>query len=278
MIWIKPGRPMATIFTVSSMAFFLFVFAWTWSFWIIEAALGLSVSTVQGYALLLLGGFGPMVGGIGFAWFTRSGGSWKAYWMRILDPRLICAGWWAATLLLAPALMALAIAGAVASGDVTASTALRSNAVRFLADPSSLVGFVLSVLVLGPLPEELGWRGYALERLQTRHSPLAAALILGFVWALWHIPLFFLRDMLHWSHGVGSAWFWLFMVQVPCLSVVMSWLFNNTRHSTLAAILFHFSVNFAFALGNVTERTNIWATVLWIAAAVAIARRWSTAR
>lgn len=168
--------------------------------------------------------------------------------------------------------MALATVGAVASGDATAPTALPSNAIRLLAEPSSLVGFVLNLLVLGPLPEELGWRGYALERLQRRHSPLAAALILGLAWALWHTPLFFLRDMLHWRHGVGAAWFWLFMVRVPCLSVLMSWLFNNTRHSTLAAILFHFSANFVAALGNVTDRINICATLLWIAVAVAVAR------
>ncbi len=260
------------------MAFFLFVFGWSWSFWILAVGLGLSVLTPLGYVFLLLGGFGPMVGGIGFAWFRRSGGSWKAYWMRILDPRRITGRWWAATLLLAPALMVLAIVGAVASGDATAPTALQTNVIGLLPEPSSLVGFVLSLLVLGPLPEELGWRGYALERLQTRHGPLAAALILGLAWALWHTPLFFLKDMLHWRHGMGSAWFWLFMVQVPCMSVLMSWLFNNTRHSTLAAILFHFSANFAFALGNVTDRTNICATLLWIAVAVAVAMRSSTAR
>jgi membrane protease YdiL (CAAX protease family) len=163
--------------------------------------------------------------------------------------------------------------GAVASGEAAAPMALKSNATRFLAEPSSLVGFLLTLLILGPVPEELGWRGYAIERLQTRYSPLAAALILGFFWALWHTPLFFLRDMLHWRHGVGSAWFWMFMIQVPCMSVLISWLFNNTRHSTLAAILFHFSTNFAFALGNVTNRTNACATLLWVAAAVAVARR-----
>lgn len=75
-----------------------------------------------------------------------------------------------------------------------------------------------------------------------------------------------------------SAWFWLFLVQVPCLSVVMSWLFNNTRHSTLAAIVFHFSANFAFALGNGTDRTNACATLLWLAVAVVVALRLPAAR
>src|SRR5579885_2086016 len=99
------------------MPFFLFVFGWSWSFWIVAAGLRLSVQTPQGHVLLLLGVLGPMVGGIGFAWFTRFDGSWKSYWARFLDPRRITGGRWAATFLFAPALMGLAIVGAVASGD-----------------------------------------------------------------------------------------------------------------------------------------------------------------
>ena len=52
------------------------------------------------------------------------------------------------------------------------------------------LGSFLPLLIIGPLSEEIGWRGYALERLQTRWNALTSSLIVGLVWALWHLPLF----------------------------------------------------------------------------------------
>ena len=179
------------------MAFLLFVFGWTWSFWIAAAVLDVSVQTPPGRALLVLGLCGPMLGGIGFAWFTRSGGSFQDYWMRVVDPERIVGGWWAVTLLFVPALVTLAALLAIASGDSTVPALLRPNATRLSESPWAIATFLLGLLVLGPLPEELGWRGYALERLQKRYSALSSALMLGIPWAVWHTPLFFMTDMLH---------------------------------------------------------------------------------
>lgn len=256
------------------MVFFLFTFGWTWSFWIAAAIFGLSVRTPLGQSLLLLGLMGPMLGGIIGAWLTRSGGSWQDYWARVVDPRRIRDRWWAVTLLFVPALMATAVLLAISLGDDAVPALLQSNANRILGEPTAVAGFLLGLLLLGPLPEELGWRGFALEVLQRRFRALRAALILGTLWAVWHTPLFFMNGMLHSRHDIGSTWFWLFMAQTLSMSVVMTWLFNSTRRSTLAAILFHYTANLAFALGNVSDLTNTWAALLWISAAVLL----STAR
>ncbi len=97
-----------------------------------------------------------------------------------------------------------------------------------------------------------------------------SSLVLGVVWALWHLPLFVMPGMLHAEHGIGSAWFWLFMLTVVPSAVIYTWIFNNTRRSTLAAILFHFMSNLAYGVGNVTDRTNLYATLLWIGAGIAV--------
>jgi membrane protease YdiL (CAAX protease family) len=258
------------------MLFYAVAFCWSWSFWLAAAALGSSIATPLGFALLLLGVLGPMVAGIGCAWFTRNGESWRDYWRRVVDPRRIPARWWPAALLLAPALAALALFFAAALGDGAAVGLARANVARHVEQPSAIPLFLVSMLLLGPLPEELGWRGYALGRLQARHGPLTSALALGAIWAVWHLPLFYMKGMLHESHGAGSVWFWLFMVQVPCLSIVMTWLFNNTRRSTLGAILFHFSANLALTFCDVTALTNLCGTFLWIA--LAAAAGWSGRR
>jgi CAAX protease family protein len=78
----------------------------------------------------------------------------------------------------------------------------------------TIVPFALGVFVHGPFPAELGWRGYVLDRLQSRWNVVVSSLILGAIWALWHLPLFFIKDMIHCAQGVWSPWFWQFMLGV----------------------------------------------------------------
>lgn len=63
-------------------------------------------------------------------------------------------------------------------------------------------------LFFGPVPEEPGWRGYALDGLQSRHSALVSSLIVGIVWLAWHLPLFFIEGTWQAEHlGVGTLFF-----------------------------------------------------------------------
>jgi membrane protease YdiL (CAAX protease family) len=88
------------------------------------------------------------------------------------------------------------------------------------------------MLFFGPVPEELGWRGCALDRLQERDSALISSLIIGGTWALWHLPLFFIAGTYQHGLGVGTPAFWLFMVTKFPDSILMTWIYNNTRRST----------------------------------------------
>jgi membrane protease YdiL (CAAX protease family) len=83
--------------------------------------------------------------------------------------------------------------------------------------------------------EEMGWRGYVLPRLQTKHNALAASLILAVIWALWHLPKF----VTHWD-TVTFLWF---TVDVIAKSILLTWMLNNTRGSLLLVTLFHASFN-----------------------------------
>ena len=94
-----------------------------------------------------------------------------------------------------------------------------------------------------PIGEEPGWRGFALPRLQQRYGALRGSLILGPLWALWHLPLF-LTVWGTFYHRIGVLLgLFLFILIIMCYTLVMTWLFNNTRGSLFLAILFHSAVD-----------------------------------
>jgi uncharacterized protein len=104
------------------------------------------------------------------------------------------------------------------------------------------LGNFLPLLILGPLSEEIGWRGYALGRLQTRWNALISSLIIGLVWALWHLPLFL---MVGTSQHELRLPFIGFLVGFMANSVFYTVLYNNTKQSLWSAILFHWLFTYA---------------------------------
>jgi uncharacterized protein len=104
------------------------------------------------------------------------------------------------------------------------------------------LGSFLPLLILGPLSEELGWRGYALDRLQTRWNALVSSLIVGLVWSLWHLPLFLIPGTSQHEMGVP---FIGFLIKLTSTSVLYTWLYNNTRRSLWSAILLHWLYTYA---------------------------------
>jgi membrane protease YdiL (CAAX protease family) len=108
-----------------------------------------------------------------------------------------------------------------------------------------LGAFVFMVLIGGPLFEEPGWSGFALPRLQRVHSPLVGGLILGSLWALWHLPGFLIpsQDLTDIPPRGTVLDFFVFALALIGLRLVMQWVFNNTKGSVLMAILIHASWN-----------------------------------
>ncbi|WP_243637817.1 CPBP family intramembrane glutamic endopeptidase [Natrarchaeobius oligotrophus] len=125
---------------------------------------------------------------------------------------------------------------------------------------------------LPPLLEELGWRGYALDRLQLNWSALTASLILGVVWSVWHLPLFFIEGSFqHDSIGFGTAGFWLFTVGIVALSPVFTWVYNHTARSILVVILLHGWINFT---AETIEVADVFYYGSWILLATLLVVIW----
>jgi uncharacterized protein len=91
--------------------------------------------------------------------------------------------------------------------------------------------------------EEVGWRGFALPRLQNRFSALTSSLILTGFWALWHIPLFFYRPG-YTAMNIGGIFGWVFSLLTG--SILLSWLYNSSKASILICAVFHSTIDIAF--------------------------------
>lgn len=96
-----------------------------------------------------------------------------------------------------------------------------------------------ALLVGGPLGEEVGWRGFALPRLQQRFTPVVATIVLGLLWTGWHAPIWFSNN---WSilNVQNIAFYTGFLVLA---AFQYTWAYNNTRGSILIAIVLHASMD-----------------------------------
>jgi membrane protease YdiL (CAAX protease family) len=107
--------------------------------------------------------------------------------------------------------------------------------VRWLIVP---VNLVLVLLIGGPLGEEFDWRGIVLPTLETRFSSLWASLILGIIWTVWHLPLFFIPNSAQHSLPFGMY----ALLTIP-LTLLITWVYHGSADSLMLVMLFHAAVN-----------------------------------
>jgi uncharacterized protein len=123
--------------------------------------------------------------------------------------------------------------------------------------------YVLVVILGGPLFEEPGWRGFALPRLQPLHGPLVGTLILGLLWALWHLPEFLVPA---WAEASGGSSFLAivkFVLIAIAFAIVTTWVFNNTKGSVFMAILVHASIDtFSIPVGGLGSPSAVGNSIL----------------
>jgi len=100
--------------------------------------------------------------------------------------------------------------------------------------------WLLFNLLCGPLGEELGWRGFALNKLEMKYSPLTSALILGFFWGLWHFPLWLLSG---YTGFLLLKYILFFMIAIMSFNIVITVFYNKNRN-LLIPIILHLLFNF----------------------------------
>jgi pimeloyl-ACP methyl ester carboxylesterase/membrane protease YdiL (CAAX protease family) len=180
-------------------------------------------------ALLFIGGLAPTVAAL-WAAYSESGSQGIRDLLAMLVRWRVAPKWYAVASG-APAAVVLSAFGLGLISGSPISPSPPSSA--WLSVPLMFAVFVL----LGGI-EEIGWRAFALPRLQPRFGALRASVLLGLIWGFWHAPQWFIPQT-----GQGNFPFPAFVVWVVALSVMFTWIFNGTRGSVLLVILTHAATN-----------------------------------
>ncbi|WP_372921459.1 CPBP family intramembrane glutamic endopeptidase [Roseovarius sp.] len=254
-----PQNPQVAIWT-----FVALTFGWTWGLWAAVSLIGPSAPRLSG-VLFLASAFGPGVaafvtllffqGKVGFARWLKRCLHWRLGW-----------GWYALALFAAPLAMGTALGLHFALGGTIPPMPVQGPVLIIVAQ------FVVITVFGGPLGEEFGWRGYALPTLMDLLGWRWAAILIGVIWGLWHLPLF-------WIPGAAQAELpmALFLASTVALSVVFARLSVNTQFSVLPAILLHGAINWSSLVlpimpagGDTRPYTIVMGLVMLIAVAVVL--------
>ncbi|HYU34851.1 MAG TPA: type II CAAX endopeptidase family protein [Thermoanaerobaculia bacterium] len=214
-----PGRELVKFFVLS--------YAVTWVFFVTVATV-IPASTPLGALLVLLGAFAPSMAAL---WLTaRDEGSdgVRALLGRVLRWRVAPRWYLFAVSYIAVIKLTVALLHRVTTGVWP----------RFGTDPWYLIPLAIAFSTPFQAGEEIGWRGYALPRLAERFGLARASLLLGVIWACWHLPQFYIAGA-----DTNGQSFFVFLFEVVPMSVAMAWLYARTNGSLLLVMLLHAAVN-----------------------------------
>jgi len=242
-------------------AFFIIAFVFSWILWIPVALISAGFSFTGPVDAFLKGpynpaAFGPTLAAI-LLTFLYGGRDELLSLLRKGVKRDFHGFWWIIILFLFPLITGLSAFLGVLWGDAPPS-------LYWVSQPWIIpLAFLYIFFLGGPLQEEFGWRGYALPGLQRKYSPVYAAIILGFIWGLWHIPLFFIQGSIQ-----SQVPFWSFMILIISASIIYAWVYNSTE-SILAVLIIHTTGNLSYFLFPVqtTIAGGVFLMILNVAAA-----------
>jgi membrane protease YdiL (CAAX protease family) len=168
---------------------------------------------------------------------------------------------------------ALAIPPVVAAASVGLSRWWGQPADQLkLSSSGNLMSMVILSMILAPIIEETGWRGYGVDSLRARMGTLQASLTFGILWSLWHAPLVFVPGTYHYelAHMENPMFLVNFFVSVVPAAVIANWVYYRCNRSLLANMALHSVMNAAAVLPSLTQTTKCIATVLYTVVAVAL--------
>lgn len=252
--------------------FFFYTFLWSWVLLFIPIAFRLNFEHPFTIIAYILGGIAPTSVGIILAYQKRDSVYWKDFWKRILNFKQISGLWYIIIFIIIPVTSFIAVlVNYLFTGSIPNFTTLTD----YLFNPIQLITFAMFMFIFGPIPEEIGWRGFALDHLEKRYNWFFSSIILGFFWALWHLPMFFIKGT--YQNGLLNESFLLFIdfnIAIYAQSIIMDWVYHNNKKSILSGVLIHFCINFFGELFNFPPKLMLLRTLIQVVIAVLILILW----
>jgi membrane protease YdiL (CAAX protease family) len=245
----------------SLLKFFFLTYAVSWACFFAAAAIpvGTPLALLR-VPLLLLGTFTPSLAALAITRWESGFAGMQDFLRRLFEWRNVRVRWY---LFAIGYMAAIKLAVALVHRAITGSWPTFGNTAWYVI----LVAIVFSTPVQAG--EEIGWRGYALPRLAARMGYARASVLLGVIWAGWHLPLFFVPGL-----DMQGQSFPVWALSVTALSVAITWLYARTEGSLLLVMLMHSAVNQTLEIvpSSVVNASNPFALshslVAWITAAL----------
>lgn len=221
--------------------FFAITLAWTWICGFIPVILGIT-GTPIGTFIFYFGGGAPSVVGLFIVFLTYSRAERRDYFKRCFSLKYMEWKWPLIVFSIFSIIstVCIYIGVNILGYDMPGMDYIHA----IIGNPLMVPLVILISLVSGPLNEEFGWRGYALDKLIVRFGFLKASLLLGFIWAIWHLAWYFTPGQAQYNLLQDSLFDALMMVpSLMLLSVFVSFVYIKTKRSILAGALVHMFSN-----------------------------------
>lgn len=209
--------------------------------------------------LLLFGLCVPCITSIAMIYASHNGMLIQDFWARLMDFKIHFT-YLAVILLFMPCIVFLATALSLFFGYSTDQFSLANH---FSVIKGWAVLGIAIPFVLAPIIEEIGWRGYGVDSLRAFFNLFTTSVLFGLLWALWHVPAFFIKAYYHnqlWDLGI--VYVVNFFVSVFVITILMNWVYYKTDRSIPAVILLHSVINLSSMLFKTEPFTKCIVTIL----------------
>ncbi len=244
--------------------FYALVYLFTWAFWLFAILFNDGLTCSIG---MVLGVISPATLAIITVFTSKSTALKKDFRRKIfnfwkLKPQYIIGGFLIMSVIICCSILTSVLFG----GSLDQFSVIEG----FTFDGPGLFG-AFATISLAAILEEVGWRGYGEDSIAEYHSWFKESIIFGFIWAIWHLPLFWIPGTYHIAIRQMNPWFMVnFMVSVIPMGFITTWVYVKNDRSMLASILFHLFVNAMQEKIAMTQPTKCIETIFVTIAAIII--------